>query len=109
MRSRTFLNVSLGILALALAYHFGAQTAMAQATGNPIAGFSVGASSGFFAVVTSDGTVYANGGFTDTPFRVVGQVFGGPTPTTTQESFGSLKARYRGEREPQGVKPSTGR
>jgi hypothetical protein len=28
MRSRTFLNVSLGILALAAAYHFGAQTAM---------------------------------------------------------------------------------
>jgi hypothetical protein len=30
MRSRTFLHVSLGILALAAAYHFGARTASAQ-------------------------------------------------------------------------------
>ena len=108
MRSRTFLHVSLGLLALAAAYHLGAQTATAQAPGNPIVGFSN--EGGFFVAVTSDGTVYANLGYTDSPFRVVGQVFGGgPTPTTSQETFGSVKARYRGAREPQGVKPSTNR
>jgi hypothetical protein len=35
MRSRTFLHVSLGILALAAAYHLGASTALAQ-RGGPV-------------------------------------------------------------------------
>ena len=36
MRARTFMQVSIGILALALAYHFGASSAGAQGAGYPI-------------------------------------------------------------------------
>ena len=38
MRTRSFLNVSLGILAIAAAYHLGARSATAQAPGNPTPG-----------------------------------------------------------------------
>jgi len=53
MRAKSFFYVSLGILALALAYHLGATTAGAQGAGNPIA---VALSSN--GVVTANGDVY---------------------------------------------------
>jgi hypothetical protein len=118
MRSRTFLHVSLGILALAAAYHLGARSVTAQGLGT-IAGFSASAShcNGTFHVITDTGDVYGRdmtGGLCGSgagPLSYLGNIWagGGPTPTTSQESFGSVKARYRGEREPQGVKPSTNR
>lgn len=111
MRSRTFLNVSLGILALAAAYHLGAQSATAQSGSSIVALGQYQLGSGFFQplAVTTSGDVYwtSNEGAT---WSYRGNVFaGGPTSTTTQESFGSLKVRYRGEREPQGVKQPTNR
>jgi hypothetical protein len=116
MRSRTFLNVSLGIFALALAFHLGARSVTAQSVGT-IAGFSsVSGShcSGTFHIITESGDVYGRdmvGGLCGNsigPLSYVGNFWagGGPTPAT-QESWGSLKVRYRGAREPQGVKPST--
>lgn len=108
MRSRTFLHVSLGTLALALAYHFGALSAVAQAPGNPVVAVND------CYIFTSNGDIYwrttCNGAPPATTGVLVGNVFtgGGPTPVE-QSSFGSLKARYRGEVEPQGVRPSTNR
>jgi hypothetical protein len=59
MRSRTFLNVSLGILALAAAYHLGAQSAMAQAPGNPVVSFAAYTAAGnAAAAVTANGDIY---------------------------------------------------
>jgi hypothetical protein len=109
MRAKSFLHVSLGILALALAYHLGATTATAQAPGNPVVS-SVTPGTWNHAVVTANGDVY--GAYTlNGQWTFLANVFaGGPTPTTSQESFGSLKVRYLGEREPQSAKPSrTGR
>ena len=57
MRSRTFLNVSLGVLALAAAYHFGAVSATAQAPGNPV----VATFGNSAAVITANGDVYQGG------------------------------------------------
>jgi len=57
-------------------------------------------------VMLENGDVYvypgtpAGGG----PWEYAGNMIGAPIPVE-QSSFGSLKARYRGEREPQGVKP----
>ena len=81
------------ILMLALAYHFGATSATAQAPGNPVVGLSM-PGSGTIAVVTADGTVYGNAGSYNTPFAVVGHVFGGPTPAA-QPTWGQLKTQYR--------------
>jgi hypothetical protein len=114
MRSRTFLNVSLGILALALAYHCGARTATAQA-GSAVATFSVAGTQGqYHYLMTPNGDVYLHiisgpaGAYSSSPPIYLGNYWGGATPTE-QSSFGSLKARYRGPVEPQGVKPSTNR
>ena len=93
MRAKSFLNVSLGILALALAYHLGARSATAQAPGNPVVAVWNGP-----AVVTANGDVYYNTASTFTgPWTYQGNVFTGATPAQ-QGSFGGLKARYRGER-----------
>ena len=105
MRAKSFLQVSLGILALALAYHLGATSATAQAPSNPVVG-AFGASS---TVVTANGDVYHSpqGGMFG-PFMFVTNVFGSPTPAQ-RTTFGELKARYRGEREPAAPSPATGR
>jgi hypothetical protein len=107
--AKRFFYVCAGLLCLALVYHLGARTATAQAPGN--ADVAMTQNGGDHTVVTENGDVYtATSGALDAPWVPRANVFsGGPTPTTTQESFGSLKARYRGEREPQGVKPSTNR
>ena len=101
MRSRTFLHVSLGILALAAAYHLGARSATAQA-GTQVLGFAVTESGGDprvgnAYVITTSGEVFSRsmnsvggGG----PLNSLGNFWGGPTPAR-QESFGAVKARYR--------------
>ena len=96
MRSRTFLHVSLGILALAVAYHLGARSATAQAPGNSVVGICPESGSGWILAITANGDTYRAG---PAPTRTyswerVGSVFGGPTPAQ-QESFGAVKARYR--------------
>jgi hypothetical protein len=60
-KARAFFFVCLGILALVLAYHFGASTATAQAPGNPIVAFTAysGAASIVAAAVTANGDIYA--------------------------------------------------
>jgi hypothetical protein len=98
MRSRTFLHVSLGILALAAAYHLGAQTVVAQTGSHDIAAVD---QTGAW-VFTEEGDIYLAGGGGDPRlgYTFVGNVFAGdPTPVQTQ-SWGSVKARYRGERAP---------
>jgi len=91
MRSRTFLNVSLGILALALAYHLGARSATAQASGSTVAA-AFGQSP---TVVTTNGDVYSStGGSYNGPWVWTANVFSGVTPVH-QQSLGSVKVRYR--------------
>ena len=89
MRSKTFMQVSIGILALALAYHFGATSAGAQGTVNPVVAADVGA-----YVYTANGDVYHNTSPDLSTWQHVGNVFTGPTPVQST-SFGALKARYR--------------
>jgi len=93
MRAKAFMQVGIGALALAGAYHLGATSAKAQAPGNPVvASIPCGVT-----VVTSNGDVYTN---SDSPcppgaWQRVGNVFvNGPTPARAT-SFGELKARYR--------------
>ena len=93
-QARAFFFVCLGILALVLAYHFGATTATAQAPGNPVVGVASDPN-GFTVAVTSNGDVYRgannNGGG---PYSLLGNIFGsGPTPAQSI-SIGQLKAKY---------------
>jgi len=95
MRSRTFLNVSLAILALAAAYHLGARSAGAQ-TGMIVAATIGDDPSGadFPIAITSTGDVYGANRYGQN-WAFIGNVFsGGPTPVR-QESMGAVKARYR--------------
>lgn len=94
MRSRTFLNVSLGVLALVVAFEIGARTSHAQAPSNPI----VAMTGGFNAVVTSNGDIYGlpQGANLTSPWTHYGNVFTGPGPTpAAPTSMGQVKARYR--------------
>lgn len=91
MRAKSFFYVSLGILALALAYHLGATTATAQAPGNPV----VAAEDSNGIVYTANGDVYLRtNGSPPYRFQYGGSVFYGPTPAA-QPTFGQLKAKYR--------------
>ena len=85
--ARKFFYVCAGLLCLAVAYHFGAQSATAQAPDNPV----VAATETY--AYTTKGDVYhsPDNGFT---WERRGNVFSGPTPAK-QETMGSLKARYR--------------
>ena len=98
-RARTFFYVCAGLLCLALAYHFGAVNATAQAPGNPlvsIAPYPGGGPSGTLIAASANGDVfYTNGA--GNPWSHVGNVFAGPTPAK-HETWGALKSRYRGER-----------
>jgi len=76
-RARAFLYVSLGILALAGAFHLGARSVLAQAGGSavPLAIASTGTFQGIFAV-DGDGAIYAGEGCFGNlrPFAKVGQL-----------------------------------
>jgi hypothetical protein len=96
-RAKAFFFVSAGVCLLALAYHFGATSARAQAPGNPVVtGFTNGSNGGGVAI-TSNGDVYGTATAANyASWSHIGNVFagGGPTPAKT-ESFGQVKARYR--------------
>ncbi len=97
MRAKSFFYVTLGILALAVAYHLGASTAVAQAPSNPIVG-AFGSVGGYCAVVTANGDVYSttvNNGNPSDPWARVQNVFSGAASPTTTTTFGALKAKYR--------------
>ncbi len=89
MRSSTFRNVTLGILALALAYHLGARSTSAQAPGNPVVGCAYGSSAMFLATANGDVYVWGGGNWSRLP-----NVFGGATSTAPM-SVGQLKTLYR--------------
>ena len=92
MFAKRFLYVSASMLCLALAYHLGSRSAVAQGGGNPpVAMASWG--TGNLYVVTFNGDVYNRGG--DAIWHHEGNVFsGGPTPAANS-TWGQLKARYR--------------
>ena len=90
MRAKTFMQVSIGILALALAYHFGAASAGAQISGNSITAVEDGGTA-----YTANGDVYVRtGGTPPYQYTFAGNLFGSATPVKST-SFGALKARYR--------------
>lgn len=93
MFAKRFFYVSAAILCLAAAYHLGASTATAQAPGNPVVAAG-DAAWGESWVVTANGDVFSTvQPFSDWSPR--GNVFTGSPVPVQQESFGSLKARYR--------------
>jgi len=92
--AKKFFFICAGLLMLALAYHFGATTATAQAPGNPIVGtfdFLPG------AVVLANGDVYLSAsGSPLQGWHWYSNVFAGSGPVPTPNStWGQLKARYR--------------
>jgi len=85
MLAKRFFYVSAGLLCLALAYHFGASSAAAQAPANPVV-----ATYGNLAY-TANGDVYYDGGTGGSSWVWRGNVFGGgPTPAS-QKSWGQVK------------------
>ena len=72
-RARSFFYACLGILALALAYHFGATSATAQAPSNPV----VAAFATTSAVVTARGDIYYSSSGYNGPYVLVANVFSG--------------------------------
>jgi len=90
-RARSFFFVCLGILALALAYHFGATTATAQAPGNPlVVGWNNNGYGDYAATANGDVYFTTDAGWTWTRR---GNVFGSATPVQSI-SIGQLKAKY---------------
>jgi hypothetical protein len=91
MRARSFFYVSLGILALALAYHPGATSATAQTPYNPIAAVEDGG-----IVFAANGNVYLRTGGGPYTYTLYGNVFTGGGPTPAQPTtFGAIKAQFR--------------
>lgn len=90
--AKRFFFVSAGILCLALAYHFGAESATAQAPSNPV----VAANNGNY-VFTANGDVYrpVTGPPDASSWVWAGNVFGGQPIPAQQETFGGVKAKYR--------------
>ncbi|GJM43334.1 MAG: hypothetical protein DHS20C21_01760 [Gemmatimonadota bacterium] len=99
--TRRFFYISMGIVALAAAYHLGATRTEAQG-GGQFAGIAAGPT-GTLAITTSgdvyqhwgeprcDGTWY--GGCPD-GWTYMGSVLGGPVPTESQ-SFGAVKGMFK--------------
>jgi hypothetical protein len=93
-RARSFFYVCLGILALALAYHFGATTATAQAPGNPVTAMAFGGNTGYVTAMTADGDLYFTPNYGTTWYRYP-NCFTGSVPTPAQSiSIGQLKTKY---------------
>jgi hypothetical protein len=94
-RARSFFYVCLGILTLALAYHFGATTATAQAPGNSVVAVDNSYNGGHSSAFTANGDVYrSQGAASEGPWVYAGNIFGGgPTPTKSI-SIGQLKLKY---------------
>ena len=101
--AKRFFYVCAGILCLAAAYNLGARSATAQ-QGSAVSGIavaSVGCGAEVF-VLTPNGDVfrrpYSCGALSGSTGFVGNFWGGGPTPAR-QETWGSVKARYRGERQ----------
>jgi hypothetical protein len=96
MFAKRFFYCSAAILCLALAYHFGATSATAQAPGNPVVAFIGPGPVYTAAAITANGDVYATGiSALDHDWTFRANIFGGGPIPVQQESFGSVKARYR--------------
>ena len=93
MLAKRFFYVSAGIFLLALAYHLGAQSAVAQPPANPVVAMSGRGTSGLLYAVTANGDVYLQD-FRGNPWGLEGNIFSGPTPAS-QPTWGQVKARYR--------------
>ena len=94
-KARAFFFVCAGLLCLAVAYHLGANSARAQAPGNPVVGFSGP------LLCTANGDIYAAAALggnaaSYAQWTRVGNVFSGeiPTEATQQPSWGQVKAKY---------------
>ena len=101
--ARKFFYVCAGMFLLALSYHFGASTATAQA-GSQIVGTMVGGS-GDMVVMTSNGDAFymrsttgswSNGVMDPIQLRPLGNFWAGSPTPALHESWGQVKARYRG-------------
>ena len=90
-RARSFFYVSLGVLALALAYHLGATSAGAQAPGNSVTALTT--TNGVWAAVTQSGDFYTSPVGDAWTFK--GNVFTGGTTPAAQRSWGQVKADHR--------------
>jgi hypothetical protein len=90
--ARKFFYICAGMFLLALSYHFGASTAVAQAPSNPV----VATWGSALIVFTANGDVYMSASGTSSgPWVHESNVFtGGPTPAL-HESWGQVKARYQ--------------
>jgi hypothetical protein len=93
-RAKTFFYVSLGVLALAIAFHFGATSAQGQAPGNPIVAAMSAGQGGSWAIA-ANGDVYTPNGPTGATWNHTGNVFTGSPISTTPETWGKVKATYR--------------
>lgn len=100
--AKRFFYVCAGLLCLALAYHLGASNASAQ-YGAQVTGYSCTNASAHF-VMTANGDLYLlNATFPGGPLptsspQLLGNFWAGAPTPVQQETFGSLKVRYRGER-----------
>jgi hypothetical protein len=89
-RARAFFYVCAGFFLLALSYHFGATTAIAQAPGNPVAAADPGG-----VIYTANGDAYLRtSGSSPATWVFLGNMFAGAT-ATTHPTWGQLKATYR--------------
>ena len=94
MVAKRFFYICAGLLCLALAYHFGAQSATAQAPADPIVGVAAaGGNYDVVTVVTTNGEVYR--GSASVPYFHAGNLFSGAPTSARQETWGGVKARYR--------------
>ena len=95
--ARKFFYICAGMLMLALSYHFGASTATAQAPSNSVVGVSIAATQSLFGViVTANGDVYLPGASGPATWYRTSNIFAGSPTPALHESWGQLKARYRG-------------
>jgi hypothetical protein len=98
--AKRFFYVCGGILMLALAYHFGATSARAQAGSTGFTGMSV-TNDGWVYVMTPNADVYrrlvAGAGVwqSGNPSTLVGNFWDGGATSAQPTSFGALKAKYR--------------
>ena len=95
--ARRFFYVAAAVLILALAYHLGAGTTVAQAPENPVVAQVTGINGAPIGVVTANGDIYlSTSGSLAGPFALTSNVFNGGSPTSvTQQSWGQVKTRYR--------------
>jgi hypothetical protein len=88
-QAKAFFFVCLGLLCIVVAYHVGAQSASAQAPGNPVV-----CTDPTGVVYTSNGDAYQFGGPSNPIWLRLGNVFSGGPVSAQGISIGQLKAKY---------------